>query len=56
MSAVSRIWGIVEESGPEGITVRVDGTGLGLLVQVPATRDALGVPGRGFALHASGAQ
>jgi Holliday junction DNA helicase RuvA len=52
MSAVARIWGIVEDSGPEGITVRVDGTGLGLLVQVPGhTRDALGVPGREVSLY-----
>ena len=52
MSAVTRIWGVVEDSGPEGITVRVDGTGLGLLVQVPGhTRDALGVPGREISLY-----
>jgi len=52
MSAVARIWGIVEDSGPEGITVRVDGTGLGLLVRVPDhTRDALGVPGREVSLY-----
>ena len=52
MSAVGRIWGVVEDSGPEGITVRVDGTGLGLLVQVPGhTRDALGVPGREISLY-----
>jgi Holliday junction DNA helicase RuvA len=52
VSAVSRIWGVVEDSGPEGITIRVDGTGLGLLVQVPGhTRDALGVPGRDISLY-----
>lgn len=52
MSAVTRIWGIVEGSGPEGITVRVDGTGLGVLVQVPGhTRDALGAPGREVSLY-----
>ncbi len=52
MSAVARIWGVVEDSWPEGITVRVDGTGLGLLVQVPGhTRDALGVPGREISLY-----
>lgn len=52
MSAVTRIWGIVEGSGPEGITVRVDGTGLGVLVQVPGhTRDALGVPGCEVSLY-----
>ena len=52
MSAVGRIWGVVEDSGPEGITVRIDGTGLGLLVQVPGhTRDALGVPGREISLY-----
>jgi holliday junction DNA helicase RuvA len=52
MSAVARIWGVVEDSGPEGITVRVDGTGLGLLVQAPGyTRDALGVPGRDISLY-----
>ena len=52
MSAVSRIWGVVEESGPEGITVRVDGTGFGLLVQVPGhTREALGLPGREISLY-----
>jgi Holliday junction DNA helicase RuvA len=52
MSAVARIWGVVENSGPEGITVRVDGTGLGLLVQVPGhTRDALGVPGHDISLY-----
>jgi len=52
MSAVARIWGVVEDSGPEGITVRVEGTGLGLLVQVPGhTRDALGVPGREVSLY-----
>ena len=52
MSAVGRIWGVVEDSGPEGITVRVDGTGLGLLVQVPGhTRDDIGVPGREVSLY-----
>jgi Holliday junction DNA helicase RuvA len=52
MSAVGRIWGVVEDAGVEGITVRVDGTGLGLLVQVPGhTRDALGVPGREISLY-----
>ncbi|MGD0115855.1 MAG: Holliday junction branch migration protein RuvA [Dehalococcoidia bacterium] len=52
MSAVARIWGVVEDAGPEGITVRIDGTGLGLLVQVPGhTRDALGVPGREVSLY-----
>jgi Holliday junction DNA helicase RuvA len=52
MSAVGRIWGVVEDSGPEGITVRIDGTGLGLLVQVPGhTRDALGVPGHEVSLY-----
>ena len=52
MSAVARIWGVVEDAGTEGITVRIDGTGLGLLVQVPGhTRDALGVPGREVSLY-----
>ena len=52
MSAVTRIWGIVEEAGPDGITVRVDGTGFGVLVQVPGhTRDALGLPGREVSLY-----
>jgi len=52
MSAVGRIWGVVEDAGAEGIIVRVDGTGLGLLVQVPGhTRDALGVPGREISLY-----
>ncbi|MGA2286482.1 MAG: Holliday junction branch migration protein RuvA [Dehalococcoidia bacterium] len=52
MSAVARIWGVVEDVGAEGITIRIDGTGLGLLVQVPGhTRDALGVPGREVSLY-----
>jgi Holliday junction DNA helicase RuvA len=52
MSAIGRIWGIVEESGPEGLLVRVEGTGIGLQVQVPGhTRDALGVPGRDVDLY-----
>ena len=52
MSAVARIWGVVEDSRPEGISVRIDGTGLGLLVQVPGhTRDALGVLGREISLY-----
>lgn len=49
--SLARIWGRVEEAGPDGITVKVDGTGLGLLVQVPGqTRDALGVPGADISL------
>lgn len=52
MSAVARVWGTVEDSGPEGIVVRVEGTGLGLLVQVPGhTRDALGIPGHELSLY-----
>jgi len=52
MSAIARVWGIVEESTPEGILLRVDGAGIGLLVQVPGhTRDALGVPGREVTLY-----
>jgi Holliday junction resolvasome RuvABC DNA-binding subunit len=49
--SLTRIWGRVEEAGPDGITVRVDGTGLGLLVQVPGhTRDVLGVLGAEISL------
>ncbi len=52
MSAIDRIWGKVEESGPDGLLVRVEGTGLGLQVQVPGhTRDALGVPGHDVSLY-----
>ncbi len=50
MSAIARLWGTVEDVGPDGLVVRVGG--LGLQVQVPdRARDALGVPGREVALY-----
>jgi len=52
MSAIGRVWGKVEEAGLDGLLVRVEGTGIGLQVQVPArTRDLLGVPGREVVLY-----
>jgi Holliday junction DNA helicase RuvA len=49
---IARIWGTVEEATPDGLVIRVEGAGLGLLVQVPGhTRDALGAPGREISLY-----
>ena len=49
---IARIWGTVEEATADGLVIRADGTGLGLLVQVAGhTRDALGVAGREVSLY-----
>lgn len=49
---IARIWGTVEEATADGLVIRAEGTGLGLLVQVAGhTRDALGVPGREVSLY-----
>lgn len=49
---IARIWGTVEEVTPDGLVVRPEGTGLGLLVQVAArTREVLGVAGREVSLY-----
>lgn len=49
---IARIRGMVEEATPEGLVIRPEGVGLGLLVQVAGhTRDALGVAGREVSLY-----
>jgi Holliday junction DNA helicase RuvA len=49
---IARIWGTVEEATADGLVIRAEGTGLGLLVQVAGhTREALGVPGREVSLY-----
>ncbi|MDI6856748.1 MAG: Holliday junction branch migration protein RuvA [Dehalococcoidia bacterium] len=49
---IARIRGTVEEATPDGLVIRPEGVGLGLLVQVAGhTRDALGVAGREVSLY-----
>lgn len=49
---ITRIWGTVEEPTPDGLVIRPEGVGLGLLVQVAGhTRNALGVAGREVSLY-----